>query len=54
MYVFILSLDKGGYQVNICSYFSTKTYVTGAHQKHLAEDLLMSTDKIVLNFRGEI
>ena len=34
------------------SYFSTKTYIVGTHQKHLGEALLMSTHNIC--FRGEI
>ena len=27
----LVGLDKGGYPVNIFSYFSTKTYVVGTH-----------------------
>ena len=29
--MYIIGLDKGGYPVNIFSYFSTKTYVVGTH-----------------------
>ena len=28
-----IGLDKRGYQVNIFSYFSTKTYIVGTHKK---------------------
>ena len=44
----LFSIQKYSY----FSYFSTKTYVVGTHQKHLAEALLLSTHNIC--FCGEI
>ena len=44
-----ICLGKGGYQENIFSYFSMKTYVLGTHKKCLNEVLLMSTHNICLH-----